>query len=94
MKNTLLQRQIACGRALIRSGRIPALRRKTGAELAAWLEARYRLFPLQSARALAVARENVLLNQPLREKLPPGEEPRPAAFAIPGFGGKWPYMCS
>lgn len=90
MKNTLLQRQIACGRALIRSGRIPALRRKTGAELAAWLEARYRLFPLQSARALAVARENVLLNQPLREKLPPGEEPRPAAFAIPGFGGKWP----
>ena len=85
-----LRKAVRRGRALIAGGNLPAPNRKTAAELLAWLQDRYHLLPLQSKRALAVARDNVLFNPPLREKLPPGEKPRPAAFAIPGFGGKWP----
>ena len=84
---------LARGRARIAAADVPPPCRKSGAELLAWLEARYRLTPLTSARALAVARENVLLNPPLREKLPPGQAPRPAAFALPGRGRRgWPAM--
>lgn len=85
-----LRKAVRRGRALIAGENLPAPNRKTGAALLAWLQDRYRLFPLQSVRALAVARDNVLFNPPLREKLPPGEMPRPVAFAISGFGGKWP----
>ena len=84
---------IARGRARIAAGDVPPLCRKRGAELLSWLEARYRLLPLTSRQALSVARENVLLNPPLREKLPPGQAPRPAAFALPGRGRRgWPAM--
>ena len=84
---------IARGRARIAAGDVPPPRRKRGAELLSWLEARHRLLPLTSNQALSVARENVLLNPPLREKLPPGQAPRPAAFALPGRGRRgWPAM--
>ena len=84
---------IARGRARIAAGDVPPPRRKSGAELLSWLEARYRLLPLTSNQALPVARENVLLNPPLREKLPPGQAPRPAAFALPSRGRRgWPAM--
>lgn len=85
-----LQKTVRRGRELIVGGKLPAPNRKTGAALLAWLQERYHLLPLQNQRALAVARDNVLFTPFLREKLRPGEMPRPVAFAISGFGGKWP----
>ena len=81
-----LLRALARGRARIAAGDVPPASCKTGAELLSWLKARCRLVPLTSERALSVARENVLLKPPLREKLPPGQAPRPMAFALPGRG--------
>ncbi|HIS03449.1 MAG TPA: hypothetical protein IAA75_06045 [Candidatus Pullichristensenella avicola] len=84
---------LARGRACIAAGNVPPPCRRSGAELLSWLEARYRLLPLTSEKALSVARENVLFNPPLREKLSPGQAPRPVAFALPGRGRRgWPAM--
>ncbi len=86
MRTETLLKIIARGRARIQNGEAGAAPCRTGAELAAWLEKRYRLLPLGGERALAIARDNVLLNPSLRAKLPPGEKPRPCAFALPGRG--------
>lgn len=93
MRTETLLKIIARGRARIQNGEAGAAPCRTGAELAAWLEKRYRLLPLTSEKALSVARENVLFNPPLREKLSPGQAPRPVAFALPGRGRRgWPAM--
>ena len=86
MKGKGVMRIIARGRAIIAAGDAPESGRRTGEQLLDWLRARYRLVPLCSEGALCVARDNVLSNPPLREKLPLGEPPRPVAFALPGRG--------
>ena len=92
-KDKCLLRALAQGRARIRMGDAPPSSRRSGEELLAYLQARYRLLPLTGGRALSVARDNVLFNPPLREKLPPGQAPRPVAFALPGRGRRgWPSM--
>lgn len=92
-KDKRLLRALAQGRVRIRMGDAPPPSRRSGEELLAYLQARYRLLPLTGGRALSVARDNVLFNPPLREKLPPGQAPRPVAFALPGRGRRgWPSM--
>ena len=92
-KDKRLLRALAQGRARIRMGDAPPPSRRSGEELLAYLQARYRLLPLTGGRALSVARDNVLFNPPLREKLPPGQASRPVAFALPGRGRRgWPSM--
>lgn len=92
-KEKALLRAIARGHARISAGELPPPARKSGMEMLAWLEAHYRLLLLTDERVLSVARDNVLWNPPLREKLSPGETPRPVAFALPGRGRRgWPAL--
>ena len=85
---------LARGRACIAAGNVPPPCRRSGAELLSWLEARYRLLPLTSKKALSVARENVLFNPPLREKncrRGKRRAPSPSPCRAAGRRG-WPAM--
>lgn len=54
--------------------------RKSGGEIARYLCERYPVRPIFEKKALDVVTENVLGNDCLKEKLPNGALPRPAAF--------------
>lgn len=54
--------------------------RRTGQELAAHLAANYGLTAFADARATAAVSESVLKNEWFRQKLPPGEGPRPVTL--------------
>lgn len=60
--------------------------RRSGTELIAWLQARYPVTECFGEEALACVRDNVLLNECSREKLPEGLQPQPRAFYIENSG--------
>ena len=60
--------------------------RKSGQELLDYLRGRYPLCERHDTAALEVVSENVLNNEPLREKLKPGKAPAPIAFTLPREG--------
>ncbi len=57
-----------------------------GAELLSWLRARYPLREQAGECYLRVIRETVMGNEFSREKLVPGESPRPLAFLVENAG--------
>lgn len=60
--------------------------RRSGAELIAWLQKNYPVTEFFEEEALACVRDNVLLNEHSREKLPEGAQPQPRAFWVENTG--------
>jgi hypothetical protein len=60
--------------------------RKSGAQVLTWLEKNYPLTPLLDDNARQVVADNVLLNEPHRQKLPPGVLPQPLTFTVDNRG--------
>jgi hypothetical protein len=60
--------------------------RKSGQAILNYLRSQYPLEERHDEAALSVVSENVLNNEPFREKLRPGKAPAPIAFTIPHKG--------
>lgn len=60
--------------------------RRSGAELVSYLRERYPLREMPGECHIHAIRENVLQNDFSREKLAPGEAPRPLAFIVENTG--------
>lgn len=56
--------------------------RKTGQEILDYLLAKYQLISISDDRAKKVVIQNVLENEPIKEKLPEGKMPDPVAFYV------------
>ncbi len=60
--------------------------RISGGELLDYLNDRYVLTPIEDENAKAVVRDNVLMNERFKEKLPVGELPNPQTFFLENKG--------